>query len=185
MTDKYAINPEIKTTLHEYNIPVDEGILCLLSIYYNLTDIVRFEEHYELVYKQINASKIISRNYLENTITWRIPLFNINGLNEKDWSWVDTEYRALFRVIDKEKAASPKSVLGRMKKFFAEHPHVRKDDVIAAAKLYIQATEPKYVQQADYFISKGSGIQATSRLETYLEIYYQQNIKEPTKLAIR
>jgi hypothetical protein len=65
-----------------------------------------------------------------------------------------------------------------MKAFFAEHPEIRKDEVIAATKEYLRnfpsQQNPKYMQRADYFISKLEKGVPTSRLEMYLEVLKKQ-----------
>ena len=88
----------------------------------------------ETTIKKINISRIVDRDYERKEIIWNVPLF---GTQEVKWSWVDTEYRKLFRDIRPDRSGTSISCLKRMKEFFRDNPEVRKDNVIAATKLYI------------------------------------------------
>ena len=177
------INPEIEKLLTEHNINHTEGMLVLFCLYHNLPmtgDVERFL--YDTM-MQINVVKIVERNYgPNNKIVWNVPLYVDGDMKvESQWSWVTNEYRPLFRNVAKERGGSPSGCIKRMKAFFASHPEVRKQDVLAAAKAYIDSIDnPKYMQSADYFISKGRGADTTSRLEQYLEMVKESN-KQVTK----
>lgn len=69
------------------------------------------------------------------------------------------EYRELFSVktIGVNKASSPKAVLEKLQKFNREYPEYTMDDIIEAAKLHIQETNPKYVKKANNFLFKKEG----------------------------
>lgn len=80
--------------------------------------------------------------------------------------WIE-EYRTVF---GKGKKGDPKACLSKMDIFLKENPQYDKDIIIEAAKLYVSETDPRYLQQADYFISKklGDGV-LTSRLRQFCE----------------
>lgn len=172
------INPEIEKLLNEHNISYTKGMMVLFCLYHGLPMTGDTEQFLYDTMMQINVVKIVERNYgPNNRIVWNMP-FYIDGDNkvESEWSWVTNEYRPLFRDVAKDRAGSPSGCIKRMKSFFSTHPEVRKQDVIAAAKLYIDSiTNPKYMQSADYFIIKGKGADTTSRLEQYLEMVKDSN----------
>lgn len=69
----------------------------------------------------------------------------------------------------------------KMKKFVAQFPEYSRDDILLAATNYVESQKEngfKYLQQADYFISKKMGGEFTSRLETYLEELDSSESKE-------
>lgn len=174
------INPDLKRIFREHNINYDEGILYLLSLYFG---IVIPESKFEQTIKQINFIKVVERNYKSdsNDLIWNVPLFESQNLL---WDWV-IEYREMFRRIRKDRGGTLDSCLVRMKKFFAENPEVRKEDVIEATKMYLRTvTDPAYLTGADYFITKDKGIDAKSKLMLYLEILYEKRkeSKNSTKM---
>lgn len=164
------LNLQLKEIFKEFNINPSEGIMCLLAIYHGVGLSGELEKVLQPTMMQLNIAKIIDKDYKTGTIIWNIPLYEGQNL---EWGWIETEYRPLFRAVNKLKAGSSSSCLRKMKDFFAKHPSVRKDDVIAAAKMYISSVnDPTYLQQADYFIFKNSDTKSsfTSRLEQYLEL---------------
>ena len=172
------INPQIKEICQQHNIDYVEAVLYLTAVFYNLPLSTALEKALQTTIKQVNVVHIVERDYLNKSIKWNVSLFGEDISNQ--WKWVDTEYRILFRNLRPDRAGSSVSCLKRMKDFFKENPEVRKDDVIAAAKLYIsELTNPDYLQGADYFIKKGVGSNVTSRLSEYLErIKLRKEVKE-------
>lgn len=176
------LNQQLRDIFKEYNIDPVEGILCLFSIYHNVTLSGEIEKVLQPTMMQINIANIVSKDYKSNPprIVWNVPLYEGELNNDSNWAWIETEYRPLFKAANKLKAGSPSSCLRKMKDFFAKHPSVRKDDVIAATKMYITSVnDPNYLQQADYFIFKNSDNKSsfTSRLEQYLEILKESRKK--------
>jgi len=156
------INPEIKEILREFNIPVNDGIAYLLSVYYD----VKPSYTPIILVQKIQITRIIVLDEKTKTIEWKTPLFE-NQVTA--FSWVKDEYCALFQAIGKAPYASAST--SRMKKFFANNPSVRKDDIIGATKMYIRSTDAYYARLPHYFISKGSGADRISDLELWLENY--------------
>lgn len=90
------------------------------------------------------------------------------------WNWVVTDYIPLFKEYGK---ANPKrEVITRMKKFFAENPSIRADEVIGATKMYIKATNTKFIRESRYFIHKGVGTEKISDLLNWVEMYRELNL---------
>lgn len=69
--------------------------------------------------------------------------------------WID-EYRGLFKGKKIGAMGDRATCLKNMIRFMAEYDQYSKDDILKAAKLYIQSCSPsyRYLKQADYFISK-------------------------------
>jgi len=162
-----TINSEILSALREYKVNPDEAKLYLLGIYFGLNT----EYISEKTRKQVNALGIVEREYKDNssvqhTLKWKVPLFN----EERDeaFNWIEG-YMETFGRINPERKGTKAAVMSRMKKFFAEHPDVRKSDVKAATERYLAtASEPQYLKSAHKFISEGSGFNKVSMLELYV-----------------
>lgn len=175
------INPIIYEKLREQKIEEgfdeNEAILYLLSIYFELSVLCFRDE----ISRKVNLAKIVDRDYettkvsLSNPVKWNINLFQKEEIIDVNWDWVDKEYRTLFRNIRLNAGGDKAGCITKMKKFFSLNPEIRKQDVLEAADRYTlpfkNGVEPvKYMQGADYFISKIVHGDKGSRLEQYLEI---------------
>lgn len=174
------INPEIEKILSNFNIPVKKGILYLLGIFHNLIDSPENDPFEESVGKQINLTKIVIRDSeTPGNVIWNVPLYDgQTSYMDRSWEWVQA-WRELFGKLRSDAIGSKQDCLKKMKKYFAEHPEVRKDDVLLATEMYLTdfrlgKQNVQYLQRADYFISKivkaEGGTQYSSRLDMYLEI---------------
>lgn len=174
-----TINPAITEKLIQSKIPINLGTLCLLGIYHG----VPLEELHldpELIV-QLNLTKIVERDYQNREETpkliWNIPLYADQEIQLDDnWAWID-DWRKLFGTIRPDAIGNKKDCYLKMKRFFANNPHIRKEDILAATKMYLltfRGKDAAYLQRADYFISKiikaEGGTQHNSRLEMYLEL---------------
>lgn len=160
------VNEDIKVTLKKYNIPYEDGILCLLSIYYQIpfSDLLPSQ----LILKVLSTG-IVSRN-VDNSYTWKIPLFDKQEIN---FAWV-ADYRMAFKKLNPDRAGSLNTCILRMKKFFSENPHVRAEDVNAAVGMYFRTVkDPQYLITSHKFIYDGIGSSRNSNLEIWLEKYYE------------
>lgn len=173
---KQEFNPQVHEKLRENNIEsafdTNEALLYLLSLYYDLPAICFNQE----IIRKTNLSKIVERDYNKQDTTpkWNINLFQEEEKIEEAWDWVDKEYRNLFGKIRLDAKGDKNGCTDKMKKFFSANPEVRKEDIILATKLYLDpfmanTQNIKYMQRADYFISKKIEGTKTSRLEQYLE----------------
>ena len=186
------INKVIIQLLEQHNIDVDEGTLYLLGVYFGIKtkDVIP-----ETTMKQVNFCNIVVRDYDKTPveIKWNIPLFE--GLNETTntqdtvWGWVIADYRKKFMDIRGTAGGDKTGCISKMKRFFAEHPDVRQEEVLQAVELYIETegfrydtSKVKFLQQADYFISKVVKAEGTSysnsRLEQYIELIRLQKQEE-------
>lgn len=159
------INPKIKDVLAEYKIPYNNGVSILLAHYYNV-----FPSYLEgtLVAKKVLATGIVTNT--NKGLEWKIPLFE-DQLN--DWDWVK-KYIQAFKIRNPNLPGSLTECTVRMKKFFAENPTVRVEDINNALGLYFASiNDPKYIMYPHYFIFKDKGADKTSMLKFWLEEYYK------------
>lgn len=159
-------NPEIIKKLNIYKIPVNEGLAILLLFHYNLTDITLNDEKDVIVVKLL-ASNIINYD-AESNIQWNIPLFE-NQEVTTNFEWVKKEYCELFKQANHTSSGYYTESTIRMKSLFAKNPHIRKDDVIEATKLYLRETDHKYIGLPHFFITKGKGVDKVEKLLTWIE----------------
>ena len=158
------INPQIKTVLAQYAIPVEDGIAYLLSIFFNC----RPSYTPTLLVQRMNVTNILGID-ANREVVWHIPLFE--GESQTKWDWVK-EWNLEFGNINKKRKAPDKDCITRMKAFFADNPDVRKEDVLGATKMYFRTlSSPEYLISSHYFISKGVGRDRTSALEGWVEKY--------------
>lgn len=158
-------NNKIIEIFKEYKIFPDDGLGYLLSLYYgcNPTYIP------DIIKQKINLTKIVE--FKDCSIQWNIPLFEGQ---ETKFDWVSSEYIKLFKDFNPSIPPHTKECISRMKKFFAENPDVRKDDIIGATRLYINSlSNPTYLRRPHYFINKGKGLDKISDLMSWLEVYYE------------
>lgn len=157
------INEQIRTVLKEFNIPEDDGIAYLLSIYFNC----RPSYTPPILVQKMNITNILGIDQNRDVI-WHVPLFE-NDASSTNWDWV-AEWNDKFAQINPIRKAATKSVMTRMKAFFAEYPDVRKEEVIEATKMYFRSLNHKdYLISPHYFISKGVGRDRTSALMGWVE----------------
>jgi len=162
MQRKKVVNPELKERLNDFEIPINDGVNYLIGLYF---------DHVASVFpvklrKQVASTKIFS--YKNKTIEWKVPLFVDVDMNNS--SWINDEYRALFKDINKERAGPKRAVEERMLLFMANNLSYTKEDILDATRLYVQSlSSPEYIKSAHYFIYKGTGKSKTSMLEMWLE----------------
>ena len=172
MTKIVSINTDIIKALSKYKINADEAKLYLLGIYFN-TDTQYISEKTR---KQVNVLGIVEREYSNEQLTrvvWRIPLFNEE--KSETFSWISTWMEG-FKRINPERIGTKASVMARMKKFFAEHPDVRVDDVFKASEAYFKTVrDPQYLKSSHKFIYEGTGFNVVSMLEQYVDLVRESN----------
>lgn len=155
------INSEIKEVLKSFSIPMNDGISFLLSLYFDC------KPSYipELLEQKMNRTGIYKLDEFSKSLDWRIGLFEeqVTG-----FEWV-IEWVNLFGSRNKDRKGTAKMAIGRMKKFFATNPEIRKDEVMNATELYLKNTDPRYITTSHYFISKGVGADKTSGLSEWIE----------------
>lgn len=172
------INPQIPAILKEFNIPENDAIAYLLSIYFNC----RPSYTPPLLVQKLNVTNILGINSLKE-IQWNIPLFEIDSVSKDKWDWVK-DWNDQFGYINPKRKGSLKTCVIRMKAFFAENPDVRKEEVLGATLLYFKSvTNREYLTTSHYFISKGVGKDRNSVLERWVEQYQEELSKVPTSTS--
>lgn len=173
------LNTKIYELCVKHKIDPEVAYTALFILYHEFSN-KALQAAFEDTLSSLSILGIFKINYSdeENKIEWLIPLYG-DSVCEDEWTWVTTEYMKLFKDLRKDAGGAPSANISKMKKFFASHPSVRKDDIIDAAKLYIQQiTDVKYLQRADYFILKGK---VESRLEEYLLILKERKAVAASK----
>ena len=154
-----TINPEITKILKQFKIREEEGICYLLCMYYCLNPIPDFIP--DSLKSKVIATNIFSFN--KGVLTWNVPKFEKHNIH---FEWVEKEYIPLFTKIGKLPYVKECQI--RMQQLFAEHPDIRKEEVLEATKQYISTTEVNFVRQPHYFISKGVGKDKTYDLYQHI-----------------
>ena len=174
------INEEIFKLLEEHDVDKNEGVLYLLSIFHNIESNCIAEK----IVRIVNNLGIVERDYKTNTLMWHLPLYDGQNVDSV-WEWVN-QYRDLFATKNKERSGSKKTCVMRMKLFFSENPHVRREDVLEATAMYLKNVESQYVKTAERFIYDGQGNYKTSMLSQWvdrvLEIKSKNKIDPNNKL---
>lgn len=184
-------NEAILNKLIEFEISnTDTALLYLLSIYYGLDPSGIPDD----VIKKVNLTKICERDFSKNVkaneqfpTKWNISLFvESEQPVDKNWDWIE-KYREMFKEVGAlggriDAKGDAKGTLTKMKKFFAENPHVRVADVMKATEIYLNQFKlgrqaPKFIKRADYFISKTLQGSPTSDLSMYVETLLKDRAK--------
>ena len=155
------INETLIKIIREARLNVDNSICYLLAIHYGIKPDCFSKE----LISKLNMLNLFSQD--KYGVTWNYPLFEEQ---QTAFGWVETEYIPLFRAANPSRGKHLKACLLRMKKFFAENPNVRQDDVISAVKRYLAETDGMYIKEPHYFITKGVGVDKVSLLEEWVEI---------------
>lgn len=159
-------NPEIKGILKSCRINSDQGILCLLALYFNLEAEQVIPEE---IFRKVSLTRIVEKDYTSNTVKWNIPLFvdQITG----SFSWVGEWMQPFGMIGGRARLGNVGEVTKRMKKFFAKHPEYRKEDVFAARDLYFRTEKPsrQFVKTSYNFIFDGKGAMEVSALLSWCE----------------
>lgn len=157
------LNENIKPVLESFGIIYEEAIPYLLSLYFG------FNPDYipDYIKQKVNITKIVE--YSGNEFKWNIPLFEGMEPVDNRWSWVITEYIALFAKIGK--GTNKREALTRMKRLFATNPDIRKEEVLGATEMYLYNTESKFVRLPHYFIEKGVGGDKTQDILEWIDKY--------------
>ena len=171
------INESIYPILAESGIGQKDGVAFLILKYYA----IKPSFIPDILEAKMNRTGIYYIDH-NNSLAWKVPIFDEQ---ETAFDWVKIEYREMFKDANKDKAGNGNTAVRLMKKFFAENPDIRKDEVIGATEFYIKNTDPKYLRFSHYFISKGAGAEKISGLMEWVVKYreYQQREQGRTSLS--
>ena len=170
------INQQIRDLLDSFGINQEDGLSYLLSVYFEC----RPSYTPTILIQKLNATNILGIGASRELI-WNIPLFVASVEADGKWDWVKA-WNQSFGDINPKRKGSDKDCIIRMKKFFAENPEVRKEDVIGATKLYFNSLSSRdYLTSSHYFIVKGSirNRDKLSALAVWVERYQQEMLEAP------
>ena len=94
------------------------------------------------------------------------------------------EYRSLWKGLKVGSMGSPMACKEKMERWMKENPNYSKEDILKAAKIYINSLNNyQYLQAAHYFIYKKDGKEEDSRLSAFIEEKEVDNTDWTTKLS--
>ena len=94
------------------------------------------------------------------------------------------EYRNLWKGLKVGSMGSPNACKEKMLRWMRENPNYTKEDILKAAKIYINSLNNyQYLQAAHYFIYKKDGKEEDSRLSAFIEEKEVDNTDWTTKLS--
>lgn len=94
------------------------------------------------------------------------------------------EYRNLWKGLKVGSMGSPGACKEKMLRWMGENPNYSKEDILKAAKIYINSLNNyQYLQAAHYFIYKKDGKEEDSRLSAFIEEKEVDNTDWTTKLS--
>ena len=185
--------------LKEQNLSVVEFIVLLQlnGIETNLTfdDIVLNELQDKQFIKLINNETILREkgkllvnflsiesnysNYKEKKIIKKSNRIINEGFDE----FIE-EYRNLWKGLKVGSMGSPMACKEKMLRWMGENPNYSKEDILKAARIYINSLNNyQYLQAAHYFIYKKNGKEEDSRLSAFVEEKEVDNTDWTVKLS--
>ena len=94
------------------------------------------------------------------------------------------EYRSLWKGLKLGSMGSPNACKEKMERWMKENPNYTKEDILKAAKIYINSLNNyQYLQAAHYFIYKKDGKEEDSRLSAFIEEKEVDNTDWTVKLS--
>ena len=94
------------------------------------------------------------------------------------------EYRNLWKGLKVGSMGSPMACKEKMLRWMGENPNYTKEDILKAAKIYINSLNNyQYLQAAHYFIYKKDGKEEDSRLSAFIEEKEVDNTDWTVKLS--
>ena len=104
-------------------------------------------------------------------------------INERFDEFIE-EYRNLWKGLKVGSMGSPGACKEKMLRWMGENPNYSKEDILKAAKIYINSLNNyQYLQAAHYFIYKKDGKEEDSRLSAFIEEKEVDNTDWTTKLS--
>lgn len=143
-------NSEVKKLLQQKGISLQDGLSYLVCLYYDMSPTYVPST----LETKILSANIVTKDYSSGTFKWKVPLFEEQ---ETGFEWVK-EWMDLFKSVNPERRGVKADVLRRMKKFFANNPTYRKDDVFKATQNYLSSVDhPKFCKKSHKFIYEQDG----------------------------
>ena len=170
---------------------IDTGLQLDLDILYNLQE----KQFVKLIIDKFGTNTIIREkskllldflsiesnysNYKEKKIIKKSNRVINEGFDE----FIE-EYRNLWKGLKVGSMGSPMACKEKMLRWMGENPNYTKEDILKAAKIYINSLNNyQYLQAAHYFIYKKDGKEEDSRLSAFIEEKEVDNTNWTTKLS--
>ena len=177
-------------TLLELN-EIDTGLQLDLDILHNLQE----KQFVKLIIDKFGTTQILREkskllldflsiesnysNYKEKKIVKKSNRVINEGFDE----FIE-EYRNLWKGLKVGSMGSPMACKEKMLRWMGENPNYSKEDILKAAKIYINSLNNyQYLQAAHYFIYKKDGKEEDSRLSAFVEEKEVDNTDWTTKLS--
>ena len=177
-------------TLLELN-EIDTGLQLDLDILHNLQE----KQFVKLIIDKFGTNTIIREkskllldflsiesnysNYKEKKIIKKSNRVINEGFDE----FIE-EYRNLWKGLKVGSMGSPGACKEKMLRWMGENPNYSKEDILKAARIYINSLNNyQYLQAAHYFIYKKDGKEEDSRLSAFIEEKEVDNTDWTTKLS--
>jgi len=171
---------KVKTDLN-----LDDNVLCDLQ---EKQFIKMFKDNNELVTIIREKSKLlidflsIESNYSDYKEKKIVKKSN-RVINEGFDEFIE-EYRNLWKGLKLGSMGSPSACKEKMIRWRQENPNYSKEDILKAAKIYINSLNNyQYLQAAHYFIYKKDGKEEDSRLSAFIEEKEVDNTDWTVKLS--
>ena len=177
-------------TLLELN-EIDTGLQLDLDILHNLQE----KQFVKLIIDKFGTTQILREkskllldflsiesnysNYKEKKIIKKSNRVINEGFDE----FIE-EYRNLWKGLKVGSMGSPGACKEKMLRWMKENPNYSKEDILKAARIYINSLNNyQYLQAAHYFIYKKDGKEEDSRLSAFIEEKEVDNTDWTTKLS--
>ena len=170
---------------------IDTGLQLDLDILHNLQE----KQFVKLIIDKFGTSTIIREkskllldflsiesshsNYKEKKI-----IKKSNRVINEGFDQFIEEYRNLWKSLQPGSMGSENACKEKMLRWMEENPNYSKEDILKAAKIYINSLNNyQYLQAAHYFIYKKDGKEEDSRLSAFIEEKEVDNTDWTTKLS--
>lgn len=129
------------------------------------------------VISKLTRDKIIARDYIDRSFRLLVPFYeDDDGVFEKQYNDISVnnieeridEYRILFKGYRVGNMGNKRNCIEAVTRFIILN-RVTFDDILHAARYYIQNTEPKFITNAENFIYKVTDKGEVSKLYDMLE----------------
>ena len=170
---------------------IDTGLQLDLDILHNLQE----KQFVKLIIDKFGTTQILREkskllldflsiesnysNYKEKKITKKSNRVINEGFDE----FIE-EYRNLWKGLKVGSMGSPMACKEKMLRWMGENPNYTKEDILKAARIYINSLNNyQYLQAAHYFIYKKDGKEEDSRLSAFVEEKEVDNTDWTTRLS--
>lgn len=156
----------LKDIMYEYHIPFQDMNYLIRKGY---VEIERLENGFNFDSASITKLGLEVLNQFEDDN--KTPIIKKETIIE-DWM---EDWRDLFSTKKKGAGGSKQNCYKKMEIFLKQNPEITKEEIFRATEAYLDSLDNiKYLQQADYFIHKGKGLDASSRLMQWIEVIREE-----------